>query len=48
MRAYSLDLQAHDVHEAEFVAFIDNLAVLQAPPIPLQVLGGAGMAVGFM
>jgi hypothetical protein len=48
MRAYSPDLRRHDINEVEFVAFIDNLAVAQAPPAPLQALNVAGQAVGFV
>lgn len=48
MRAYSPDLAQHDINEVEFVAFIDNLAVAQAPPVPLQVLNVAGQAIGFV
>ncbi|KAF3001279.1 hypothetical protein E8E13_004269 [Curvularia kusanoi] len=46
MRAYSPALRPHDIDEREFVAFIDNLTVAQAPPAPLQVLNVAGSAVG--
>jgi hypothetical protein len=48
MRAYSPDLRQHNINEADFVAFIDNLAVAQAPPAPLQALNVAGQTVGFV
>lgn len=48
MRAYSPDLYRHDIDVATFVAFIDNLAVAEAPPAPLQALNVAGQAIGFV
>ncbi|KAF2791177.1 hypothetical protein K505DRAFT_206973, partial [Melanomma pulvis-pyrius CBS 109.77] len=48
MRAYSPDLRPHDVNERDFLAFIDNLAVAQTAPVPLQLLDVAGHAVGFV
>jgi hypothetical protein len=48
MRAYSPALRPHGINEGEFVAFIDNLAVAQAAPPPLQVLDVAGRAIGFV
>lgn len=48
MRAYSPALRVHDINEGDFVAFIDNLAVAQAAPPPLQVLDLAGSAIGFV
>ncbi|KAL7931208.1 hypothetical protein V8C35DRAFT_329736 [Trichoderma chlorosporum] len=48
MRAYSPDLYPHDITVEAFVAFIDNLAVAEAPPPPLQALNVAGQAIGFV
>ncbi|USP74653.1 hypothetical protein yc1106_01927 [Curvularia clavata] len=48
MRAYSPELRPHGINEGDFVGFIDNLAVAQAPPAPLQILNVAGTAVGFV
>lgn len=48
MRAYSPDLYPHDISVETFVAFIDNLAVAEAPPAPLQALNVAGQAIGFV
>ncbi|KKP03994.1 hypothetical protein THAR02_03909 [Trichoderma harzianum] len=48
MRAYSPDLYRHDIDVATFVAFIDNLAVAEAPPAPLRALNVAGQAIGFV
>lgn len=48
MRAYSPDLYRHDISAETFVAFIDNLAVAEAPPAPLQALNVAGQAIGFV
>jgi hypothetical protein len=42
MRAYSPALRSHDINETDFLAFIDNLAVAQQQPVPLQVLNLAG------
>lgn len=46
MRAYSPELRLYDINEEDFVAFIDNLVVAQAPTAPLQALDVAGRAVG--
>lgn len=46
MRAYSPALVQQGIREAEFLAFIDNLVVCQAPPVPLQALDKAGTVVG--
>lgn len=46
IRAYSNTLRDFDIHENEFVAFIDNLSIAQAPPAPLQVLNTAGSVMG--
>jgi hypothetical protein len=48
MRAYSLDLQAYDVNMKDFVGFIDDLSIAQAPPAPLQALDTAGDVLGFV
>ncbi|KAF3034331.1 Serine/arginine repetitive matrix protein 2 [Didymella heteroderae] len=48
MRAYSPELKEHNISEEEFIAFIDNLAIAQAPPAPFQILDVAGHAVGFV
>ncbi|KAF4815604.1 hypothetical protein CGCSCA5_v007118 [Colletotrichum siamense] len=48
MRAYSPDLRAHDIHEEDFVGFIDNLTVAQGPPAPLAALNAAGTIVGYV
>ncbi|KAF3049356.1 hypothetical protein E8E11_005380 [Didymella keratinophila] len=48
MRVYSPDLRQHGISEEDFVAFVDNLAVAQAPPAPLQILSVTGQAVGFV
>jgi hypothetical protein len=36
------------VNEQDFLAFIDNLSIVQAPPAPLQALDIAGKAAGFV
>lgn len=46
MRAYSPELRPYGVDERDFIACIDNLAVAQAPPAPLQALNVAGSVVG--
>ena len=48
IRAYSPELRSLDIHERDFVAFIDNLTVAQAPPVPLQALDAAGLAVSMV
>ena len=48
LRAYSPVLQLHEVDELEFVAFIDNLTVVQQAPAPLQALNLAGTAISFV
>lgn len=48
LRAYSPVLQLHGVDELEFVAFIDNLTVVQQAPAPLQALNVAGTAISFV
>jgi hypothetical protein len=48
MRAFSPDLQLHDINAQEFLAFLDNLAVAEAAPVPLQALNMAGSFVGAM
>lgn len=48
MRAYSPALYRHDISVETFVAFIDNLAVAEAAPVPLQALNVAGQAIGFV
>ncbi|KAK2740956.1 hypothetical protein CKAH01_18555 [Colletotrichum kahawae] len=48
MRAYSPDLRAHDIHEEDFVGFIDNLTVAQGPPAPLAALNAAGTVIGYV
>lgn len=48
LRAYSPDLQVHDVPVEEFIAFIDNLAVVETVPAPLRALNIAGTAIGFV
>ncbi|UKZ57913.1 hypothetical protein TrVGV298_011774 [Trichoderma virens] len=48
MRAYSPNLYRHDISIEAFVAFIDNLAVAEAPPAPLQALNVAGQAIGYV
>ncbi len=48
MRASSSALEPFNIYQQDFVAFIDNLNVAQAPPAPLQALNAAGMAIGFV
>jgi hypothetical protein len=48
LRAYSPALRAHDIHETDFLAFVDNLTIAQAPSPPLQVLNIAGQGIGMM
>lgn len=48
IRAYSSDLRSFNIHEKDFVAFLDNLSVAQAPPVPLQALDTAGHVVGIV
>jgi len=47
-RAYSPVLRLHSVHDHDFLAFIDNLAIVQAAPAPLQLLDAAGGALGIV
>ncbi|KAF2096227.1 hypothetical protein NA57DRAFT_78995 [Rhizodiscina lignyota] len=47
LRAYSPVLETHDVGEPEFLAFLDNLSVVQASSPPFHALNMAGMVVGF-
>jgi hypothetical protein len=48
MRAYAPELQRLGVSAEDFMAFIDNLAVVQTDPTPLQALNIAGTGIGFM
>jgi hypothetical protein len=48
LRAYSPALRAHDIHETDFLAFVDNLTIAQAPSPPFQVLDIAGKGIGMM
>ncbi|KAB2110980.1 hypothetical protein AG0111_0g799 [Alternaria gaisen] len=48
IRAYSSDLRSFNILEKDFVAFLDNLSVAQAPPVPLQALDTAGHVVGIV
>ncbi|KAH8697588.1 hypothetical protein BGW36DRAFT_416984 [Talaromyces proteolyticus] len=48
LRAYSPVLHAHDIHETEFLAFIDNLTVAQAGSPVFQAMNVAGMGVGYV
>jgi hypothetical protein len=48
IRAYNPKLRYFDIHENDFVAFIDNLSFAQAPPVPLQVMDTAGYVVGIV
>lgn len=48
IRAYSPNLRHFDIHEKGFVAFIDNLSIVQALPVPLQTLDTAGHVVGIV
>ncbi|KAK9369814.1 hypothetical protein V1509DRAFT_638496 [Lipomyces kononenkoae] len=48
LRAYSPVLHAHDIHETDFLAFIDNLAVAQAGSPVFQAINAASMAIGFV
>ncbi|KAI1511814.1 hypothetical protein L13192_07052 [Pyrenophora tritici-repentis] len=48
IRAYSPELRSLDIHEEDFVAFIDNLSLAQAPPVALQALDAAGLVVSLV
>ncbi|CRG91952.1 hypothetical protein PISL3812_09006 [Talaromyces islandicus] len=48
MRAYAPDLQQLNISAEDFMAFIDNLAVVQTEPAPLQALNLAGTGIGFI
>ena len=48
VRAYSPNLRQCGIGETEFMEFVDNLAVCQAAPVPLQALNTAGTIVGFV
>ncbi|KAF2731862.1 hypothetical protein EJ04DRAFT_554411 [Polyplosphaeria fusca] len=48
LRAYSPALRSSGVHEQEFIAFVDNLTVVQTQPAPLQALGFVGTGIGFV
>ena len=41
-------LKVHEVYELEFVAFIDNLIVVQIDPAPLQAIDIVGTGIGFV
>ena len=47
-RAYAPSLAQHNVSCADFVAFIDNLTIAQAPAAPFKVLQIASTGVGFV
>ncbi|KAF2107058.1 hypothetical protein BDV96DRAFT_461599, partial [Lophiotrema nucula] len=48
LRAYSHVLEMQDVHMPEFLAFIENLNIVQTAPAPLQALGLVGTGIGFV
>jgi hypothetical protein len=48
LRAYAPVLQHVNVSAEDFVAFIDNLAVVQTQPALLQALNIVGTGIGFM
>lgn len=46
VRCYAPILASHDITAQDFASFVDNLAVAQAAPLPLQVLDVAGAGMG--
>lgn len=48
LRAYAPVLQRFNVGAEDFMAFVDNLAVVQTEPALVQALNIAGTGVGFM
>ncbi|PCG95919.1 Hypothetical protein PENO1_071060 [Penicillium occitanis (nom. inval.)] len=48
LRAYSPILATHDIHEKDFLAFIDNLCVAQAGSPVFTAMDAAGQGVGFV